>query len=61
MSSHVNEFDQAAILAWKTVGPFPNPPKGLLNESGEVHTGWTFTVQINNTYNYQTLPPEKVY
>jgi hypothetical protein len=60
-TSHVDEFDQAAIASWNQLGPFPNPPRALLNEAEEVHTGWTFTVQINEGLVTRSQPPEKIY
>jgi TonB family protein len=60
-SSGIEEFDQAAFNAWHTVGQFPNPPSGLLNEEGQVHTGWNFTVQVSQAMNLESLPPERVY
>ncbi len=59
--SGIPEFDQAATLSWKQIGRFPNPPTGLLNEQEQVHTGWTFTVQVNQGMNFESLPPERVY
>ncbi|MGK5083317.1 TonB C-terminal domain-containing protein [Bdellovibrionota bacterium FG-1] len=60
-SSGVADFDKSASTSWHAVGRFPNPPTGLLNENGEVHTGWTFTVQVNQGLNLDYLPPERVY
>lgn len=59
--SGIDEFDKAASSAWHSIGRFPNPPSGLLNEEGQVHTGWTFTVQLNQGMNLESLPPERVY
>lgn len=59
--SGVTEFDIAADAAWKSLGRFPNPPAGLLDARGEVHTGWTFTVQVNQSFGLQSLPPERSY
>jgi hypothetical protein len=61
-SSNIPEFDQAVDVSWKKVGKFQNPPSGLLDAQGEVHTGWTFTVQVGQAgigLNY--LPPERNY
>lgn len=59
--SGVKEFDEAILYAWNRIQHFPNPPQGLLNEKGEVHTGWTFTVQLSPKTGFQYLPPERVY
>lgn len=60
-SSGVEAFDRAVDNALGRTGHFPNPPKELLNESGEVHTGWTFTVSLAQGTGYNFLPPERVY
>jgi TonB family protein len=60
-SSGIPEFDQAADSAWRRIGRFPNPPTDLLDEKGQIHTGWTFTVQLNQGMNLDYLPPERTY
>ncbi len=59
--SGIDEFDKAAATSWRAIGRFPNPPTGLLNEEGQVHTGWTFTVQLSQGMNLESMPPERVY
>jgi hypothetical protein len=59
--SGVPEFDRAVDLSWKRIGRFPNPPRGLLDQNGHVHTGWTFTVQVGAGFNVDYLPPERNY
>ena len=59
--SGIVEFDQAVDQAWKRVGRFPNPPKGLLDAQGRVHMGWTFTVQVGPGFNLQSAPPRRNY
>jgi len=60
-SSGIPEFDQAVDDSWRKVGRFPNPPKDLLNEQGQVHIGWTFTVQVDQRMGTQYLPPSRAY
>lgn len=60
-SSGVHEFDQAVESSWRKISRFPNPPKGLLNEQGQVHTGWNFTVHVGQGFNLDSLPPERTY
>jgi hypothetical protein len=60
-NSGIREFDDAVEKSWHRVGHFPNPPSGLVNENGEVHTGWTFTVQVGAGFNMEYLPPERNY
>jgi outer membrane biosynthesis protein TonB len=60
-SSGIEEFDLAVDESWKKIGNFPNPPRGLLDQEGKVHTGWTFTVQVGEGFNLNSLPPERNY
>jgi hypothetical protein len=59
--SGIEEFDQAVQDAWHRVGRFPNPPQGLLDAQGQVHTGWSFTVRIKGGFPLDFLPPERSY
>lgn len=59
-SSGIPELDQAVDQSWFRVRQFPNPPAGLLNDRGEVHTAWTFNVQIGNGPHLQYQPPRRV-
>ena len=40
-------LDQAALDALNKAGPYPNPPKGLVDESGHVEIQWQFIVKTN--------------
>lgn len=61
-NSGIAEFDAAVPDAWRKVGNFPNPPHDLLDKMGQVHTGWTFTVQIGGRgIGVDYLPPERNY
>ena len=42
-TSGVQELDQASIDAFNQAGPFPNPPKDML-ENGHARIGWSFVV-----------------
>ncbi len=42
-SSGIQELDDAAIDSFNQAGPFPNPPKGLI-ENGEVKIEWGFVI-----------------
>jgi len=39
------DLDQAAIEAFNRAGPFPNPPKGLLNKNGLIKIRWDFLLR----------------
>ena len=59
--SSIPEFDAAVESSWRRIMRFPNQPRGLLNEFGEAHTGWTFTVHVGPGFNWQYMPPERNY
>lgn len=44
-SSGVNELDEAAIESFNKAGPFPNPPKGMLDSNGRIKIEWGFVVK----------------
>lgn len=48
-ASGVKELDDAAISSFNEAGPFPNPPKGLM-ENGLVKIEWGFVVQTSQAY-----------
>lgn len=60
-SSGIRPFDDAVTYAWRKIADFPNPPTGLLDKNGEIHTGWSFTVNVGNQSGIQFLPPERAY
>jgi hypothetical protein len=45
-TSGVKELDDAAVESFNDAGPFPNPPKGLV-ENGMVKVEWGFVVQTS--------------
>ncbi len=44
-ASGTNDLDEAAIKAFNDAGPFPNPPKGLVDGSGKVMVRWDFVLK----------------
>jgi TonB family protein len=40
--SGTRDLDEAAIDAFNEAGPFPNPPKGIVNAGGEIEIPWEF-------------------
>ncbi|MBC7692916.1 MAG: energy transducer TonB [Methylotenera sp.] len=42
--SGVRDLDSTAVDAFRMAGPFPNPPKGLLNAEGTVKIRWDMVV-----------------
>lgn len=43
--SGTEDLDQAAIDALNKAGPYPNPPRGLIDSSGAVHIRWDFILK----------------
>jgi protein TonB len=39
------DLDQAAVEAFNKAGPFPNPPKGLIEKDGTVKVEWEFVLR----------------
>lgn len=44
-SSGTYDLDEAAVDAFNQAGPFPNPPKGMFNPSGEIEIPWDFVLR----------------
>lgn len=44
-ASGAKDLDDAAIKAFNEAGPFPNPPKGLVDASGQVLIRWDFVLK----------------
>ncbi|WP_413288765.1 energy transducer TonB [Bdellovibrio sp. HCB337] len=42
--SGIDRFDQAAILAFKEAGMFPNPPQEMVEDDGFIHLKYSFNV-----------------
>lgn len=38
------DLDDAAVEAFNDAGPFPNPPKGLVDGNGEIQVPWEFVI-----------------
>ena len=43
--SGTNDLDQAAVDALNKAGPYPNPPKGLIDSDGKVEIRWDFILK----------------
>jgi TonB family protein len=43
--SGTEDLDQAAIDALNKAGPYPNPPRGLIDSSGNVYIRWDFILK----------------
>jgi len=61
-SSGYLELDEAAVTAFQTAAPFPNPPKAMLDEDGFVRINWDFILTTDNSPRIQfrnvgSVPP----
>lgn len=43
--SGATDLDRAAVDAFNSAGPFPDPPSGLVDENGEIRIPWNFILQ----------------
>jgi TonB family protein len=43
-ASGVRELDDAAVEAFKKAAPFPNPPKGMIDNDGTIKVRWDFVL-----------------
>jgi len=43
--SGVHDLDDAAIGAFNRAGPFPNPPRGIVDKNGEIQIPWEFVLK----------------
>ncbi len=43
--SGTRDLDDAAVKAFNEAGPFPNPPKGIIDNSGNVQIRWDFVLR----------------
>ena len=46
--SGFSELDEAAVEAFQKAGPFPNPPKGIVDADGFVRIRWDFILKTEN-------------
>ncbi len=44
-TSGISEIDEAAVEAFQRAGPFPNPPKGIVEDDGFVRIRWDFILK----------------
>lgn len=53
----IADIDSAAVEAFQRAGPFPNPPKGLLDEDGFVRINWSFVLTTEASPRVQFSAP----
>lgn len=49
--SGIKPIDDAAVKAFKQAAPFPNPPKGMVEDDGKIRIRWDFILEA------RSLPP----
>ncbi len=52
-SSGLKFLDDEAIRAFQEASPFPNPPKGLIEEAGRIHFSFGFYFEIGDQTRFQ--------
>lgn len=43
--SGTQDLDEAAVKAFNEAGPFPNPPKGIIDKNNEIQIPWEFILR----------------
>lgn len=43
--SGTRDLDEAAVRAFNQAGPFPNPPRGIVDPNGEIQIPWQFVLK----------------
>lgn len=44
-ASGIRDLDEAAIEAFRAAEPFPNPPKGIIDQDGTIKINWDFILE----------------
>ncbi len=44
-ASGTEDLDEAAVKAFNQAGPFPNPPKGIVDAQGKIQISWDFILR----------------
>lgn len=44
-NSGIHEIDSSAVDAFNKAGPFPNPPKGIIDSDGNIRIRWDFVLE----------------
>lgn len=45
-ASGVADLDDAAVEAFRAAAPFPNPPKGIVEQDGNIRITWDFVLEV---------------
>jgi len=46
--SGTKDLDDAAVEAFRAAAPFPNPPKGIVDQDGTIKISWDFILEADN-------------
>ena len=55
-ASGYNDLDDAAIEAFRAAAPFPNPPLGIVDTTGNVHINWDFVLETWSAPGWLSAP-----
>ncbi len=44
--SGLQDLDQSAVEAFKAAAPFPNPPQGMIDNTGVIKIKWSFVLEV---------------
>ncbi len=48
--SGLTDLDDAAVEAFRAAAPFPNPPKGIIEDDGKIRIRWDFILEANSDH-----------
>ncbi len=48
--SGLTDLDDAAVEAFRAAAPFPNPPKGIIEDDGKIRIRWDFILEADNDH-----------
>lgn len=55
-ASGMQALDDAAVEAFRSAQPFPNPPKGLIDEDGTIKIRWDFVLEASSYQPHSRVP-----
>lgn len=58
--SGLEPLDEVVREVWKKVKKIPNPPRGLLDQRGQVQIRWNFHMDLSNASALRYMPPERL-
>jgi TonB family protein len=59
-SAGVSDLDEAAVEAFRAAAPFPNPPKGMVDNDGTIKIRWDFILEANASTLFDAVRKSKI-